>query len=276
MAWDQRGDPVYGEGDLTKVYHRLFGGGGTSVEQNRRRLDRKQSIMDLVRMDAKSVSKQIGSEDKQKLEQYFALVRSIENRLARDEAWLDRPKPKPTIESPGPELSGSDRVLTMFDLITAALQTDSTRVITYRMSTKALLSDFADETGARVGAHPMTHYGTKDSAAYQALIWRDRKLCELFAALLDRLKTTQDADGSALLDNTLVVFGSGIRTGHNRRNVPILLAGGRQHGVRQGQHYAFKQSEGRLANLWLSMLNYAGCHVETFADSTGPLTEIFG
>lgn len=275
MAWNDRGDPVYGEADPVAVFHKLFGGGGSTVEESRRLLERKRSVLDLVRGDARSVSKQLGAEDNQKLEQYFTLVRDIEKRLVREDEWLDRPKPEATIETPIESLTGSARVLAMFDLITAALQTDSTRVITYRMATRTLLSDFANESGSRVGAHGMTHFGTKDSEAYRALIWRDRKLCELFAALLDRLKETPDVDGNPLLDNTLLVFGSGIRTGHGRRNVPILLAGCHRNGVRQGQHVVYKQSEGRLANLWLSMLHHAGCRIESFADSTGLLTEIF-
>ena len=89
--------------------------------------------------------------------------------------------------------------------------------------------------------------------------------------LAERLRAS--LDGSTLFDNTLVVMGSGLRTGHERRNVPILIGGG--SGVRHGSNYVYKENEGRLGNLWLSMLKYAGCPVESFADSNGVLYEIF-
>ena len=95
-------------------------------------------------------------------------------------------------------------------------------------------------------------------------------------ATLDKMKAAKDADGSSLLDNTLIVMGSGLRTGHKRRNLPILFAGGQADGVRQGQHRVYTESKTPLGNLWLSMLHYAGCNVDAFADSSGPLTEVFG
>ena len=122
----------------------------------------------------------------------------------------------------------------------------------------------------------MTHYGTRDSVAFKQLTWRDEKICALFASLLDKLKAAKDADGSSLLDNTLVVMGSGLRTGHHRRNLPILFAGGQPHGVRQGRHLVYTEDETPLGNLWLSMLRYAGCETESFADSSGVLSDIYG
>jgi hypothetical protein len=143
---------------------------------------------------------------------------------------------------------------------------DRIGVISYRMPTNSLFAEFEKETGLdRVGTHQMTHY--------QQLTWRAEKLCSHFATLLRKMKAIQEADGSTLFDNMLVVMGSGLRTGHERRNVPILIGGG--SGVRHGSNYVYKENEGKLGNLWLSMLKYAGCPVDSFADSDGPLTEIF-
>jgi hypothetical protein len=180
------------------------------------------------------------------------------------------------LASPTMNPTGSADIDLMFDLMVAALQTDSTRVISYRMPTKSLLREFGEEQGMKsVGAHPMTHFGDKSTVAYQQLIWRDRKLCELFASFLDKMKTIRESDGTSLLDNSLIVMGSGLRTGHKRRNVPILFAGGGGGGVRQGQNSVNKEDETPLANLWLSMLKHVGCPVKSFADSTDVLGDLF-
>lgn len=153
-----------------------------------------------------------------------------------------------------------------------SLPPDSTRVITYRLPTNSLLKEFRENP---VGAHPMTHFGAKNTTAYQQLVWRDRKLCELFATLLDKMKATKETDGSSLLDNALVVMGSGLRTGHRRRNLPLLIAGGGGGGVRQGRHFVYREDETPLGNLWLSMLKQVGCPIDSFADSNGVLDEMF-
>ena len=172
-------------------------------------------------------------------------------------------------------LSGTKGIELVFDLMLAGLRTDSTRVISYRMPTNSLFAEFEQETGhKRVSTHAMTHFGSKTATHYDQLTWRDEKLCSHFATLLHKMKAIEEADGSTLFDNTLVVMGGGLRTGHERRNLPILIGGG--SGVRHGSNYVYKENEGRLGNLWLSMLKYAGCPVDSFADSDGPLTEMFG
>jgi hypothetical protein len=93
---------------------------------------------------------------------------------------------------------------------------------------------------------------------------------------MDKLKATPNGDGCSLLDNTLIIMGSDIRTAHMRNNVPILFAGGGGGGVQQGQYYVYKETETRLSNLWFGMLKHVGCPVESFSDGSEPLTEIFG
>ena len=100
-------------------------------------------------------------------------------------------------------------------------------------------------------------------------------MCDLFATLLDKMQAVREPDGTTLLDNSLIVMGSSLRTGHRRRNLPILFAGGGGGGIRQGQHVVYKENESPLGNLWLSMLNHVGCPVESFAGSNDVLPELF-
>ena len=275
LSWDAEGNPIHGEADHVVLFDRIFGDGGLSIERRRQLLGQKQSVLDAVRHDARAVQRRVNATDRDKIEEYFSTIRGLERKLARTEQWLDRPKPEAPLDEPASNLTGTPGVELTFDLMTAALQTDSTRIITYRMPTTSLLREFGAETKQTpVSAHAMSHSTLESSVGYQQAKWRERKLCSLFGVLLDKLKAVREKDGGTLLDNTLVVMGSGIRAGHGRKNLPILLAGGGAD-VRHGQHYVYKESETPLANLWLSMLNYAGCSVESFADSDGVLSEIF-
>ncbi len=275
LSWDAAGNPIYGEADHTTLFNRLFGDGGLSVQRRRELLNQKRSVLDAVRQDAKAVHRRVNATDRNKVDEYYSTIRGIEGKLARSEHWLDRPKPTAPFNEPSASLTGTPGVELTFDLMTAALQTDSTRVITYRMPTESLLREFGEETKLTpVGTHAMSHSTLESSVGYQQATWRDQKLCSLYGTLLDKLKSVQEKDGTTLLDNTLVVMGSGLHAGHQRRNLPILLAGGGSD-VRHRQHYVYKESETPLANLWISMLNYAGCAITSFADSDGVLSEIF-
>jgi hypothetical protein len=275
LAWDAFGNPVYGESDPVRVFSELFGDGGMTPEQRHQQLRREQSVLDAVADDAKSIARLVGREDKQKLEEYFQSVRDIEGRLKRNADWIDKPKPKPTLAEPGPGLTGTAYVDMIFDLIVAAMQTDSTRVATFRMPTNSLLDEFAEEQGARVGAHNMTHWRAIDTNEYRALVWREKKLSVMFGSLIDKLRAAKDPHGGTLLDNCLVVMGTGLRTGHGRRNLPTLFAGHGGGAIRQGQHHMFEEDVTPLSNLWLGMMRQAGVPVEAFADSTGVLTDVF-
>ncbi len=277
LSWDSMGNPIQGVADHVALFSLLFGDGGMSIEQRRHLLNRKRSVLDAVRTNAKNISGIVSSRDKQKVDEYFALIRSIESRLARSEDWLSRPKPQSPIRQPAPNLEGTAGVELMFDLMVAALQTDSTRVISYRMPTMSLLREYGETTGRTVvGSHPMTHFGTKTSDAYKQLAWRDRKICDLFATLLDKMKAAEEPNGTTLLDNSLIVMGSSLRTGHRRRNLPIMFAGGGGGGIRQGQHVVYKENESPLGNLWLSLLKHVGCPIDSFAGSDDVLPELFG
>jgi hypothetical protein len=276
LAWNAQGKSLYGESDPTKLFHRLFASAGSSVEATRTKIQHERSVLDAVLVDAKSLSKKLSAEDKAKTEEYFDLVRNIEIGLSREDKWLDRPKPKSPYDLPAAgAFTGTPGALMMFDLMTSALQTGATRVITYQLPVQGLLDEFAASNGGgRIAHHRMTHYGTKDTREWESLVHRDHKLCELYGALLDRLASVKESDGSSLLDNTLVVMGSDLRTGHTRKNVAILLGGGRAGGIQQGHHRVYKEGEGRLSDLWLSMLQFAGCGDNTFADSTGGLSDL--
>ena len=156
----------------------------------------------------------------------------------------------------------------MYDIIVAAIQTDSTRVLTYRQPVTTLLTSMDIKTEA----HTMSHYHGAPGDRIEASLKRDVAQSTLLAGLLDRLKATKETDGTSLFDHTTVVYGSNIRTGHSLDNCPTLVAG-RGAGLKLGQNIVVTKGM-PLCNAWLTLLKGSGVDVESFGDSTGELGEI--
>ncbi len=266
LAWDQRGKPMAGMDNPVIAYHRLFSDDTMPLAQRQAMLAQKRSVLDTVLADAKRVQRGLNRTDNDKLDEYFQGVRDIETRLGKDEKWLAAPKAKVELGEPKPGLAGRDEIKLMYDLIVAALQTDTTRVITYRQPVTTLLSSL----GLKIGAHDMTHYTTGERL--EASQRRDVAQSELLAGLLDRLRAVKEPDGTSLLDHTALAYGSNIRTVHYLDNCPTILAGGGA-GLRMGQHFVLPKDT-PLCNAWLTMLHGLGIEAERHGDSAGVVKEL--
>ncbi|MFN3151510.1 DUF1552 domain-containing protein [Bremerella sp.] len=271
LSWSMSGSPIAGETSPIALFDRLFGAEEVPLEERQYLLNKQKSVLDAVMSDARSLRPSLSKNDQQKVEQYFQSVRDIEVRLSKAEQWLDRPKPPAPFKRPDGKFQTSEEIKLMYDLMVAAIETDMTRVITYRQPVEGLFP----ELGFKVNGHSTTHC-TTESESYKASIARDRKQAELLAHLIDRLKELKDLDGSSVLDNSLIAYGSGIRTNHDLRDTPVLVAGHGGGGMQQGHHYVYESNQTPLANLWLSMLNQVGVEADTFADSEGRLRHLFG
>jgi len=266
LAWDTRGKPIAGFNSPVVAFHKLFSADDAPLEKLQALLADKRSVLDAVREDARSLERGLNAADRTKLDEYFEGIRDIETRLAKEERWLGQPKPAAPLPAPGEGLLGRDEVLLMYDLIVAALQTDSTRVMTFRQPIQQLLTSLQ----IKVAAHDMSHYhpGNRMDASQR----RDRAQSEMFATLLDRLKATRETDGTSLFDHTTVVYGSNIRSVHYLDNCPTVIAG-RGAGVALGQHVVLPKNT-PLCNVWLTLLRGTGIRVESHGDSTGVVAEL--
>ena len=271
LAWSEAGNSIAGEPSPVAFFDRLFGASEVPLEERQYLINHDRSVLDAVMSDARSMHKQISKTDREKVDEYFDSVRDMEVRLKKAEEWLDRPKPKATLPRPEGKLSTVEEIKVMYDLMVAAIQTDMTRVITYKQPVEGIFGDL----GFKVDGHKTTHCTTQ-SEAYRASIARDQKQLEMLAYLIDRLKDLKDPDGSTVFDNSVIAYGSGIRTNHMTRDTPTLVAGHGGGGMNQGQHYIFESEQTPLANLWFSLLNQAGVKTERFGDSEGKLGGLFG
>lgn len=267
LAWDSRGKPLAGWDTPLDAYTRLFGDDGESAERRRQLLTDERSALDAVLADAKALDRRLSKDDSDKLAEYLQSVRDIEIRLLKEERWIGVEKPKKAVEPPVKNASGVDEINLMYDLIVGALETDQTRVITYRQPVESLLTSI----GAKVAAHDMSHYSPGPQQETSEA--RDRKQSELLAGLFDRLKAAKGPDGRSLFDDTIVVFGSNIRQWHSLDNCPTLIAGG-GGAIRHSGHVVLPQKNTPLANLWLTLLHTVGVPVNSFADSSGNVPQL--
>jgi hypothetical protein len=267
LAWDDHGKPLPGLTTPTKAFHALFSADDTPLDQRRAQMAQQRSVLDTVLADVADVSRGLNRTDADKVSEYLQSIRDVETRLSKEERWFGVTKPKPPVGVPREGLSGHDEIRAMYDLIIAALQTDSTRVATYRMPLQSLLTSL----GVKVAAHDMSHYSPGDRM--DASQKRDVAQSELLAGFIDRLKATKEHDGSTLFDHTAVAFGSNLRSVHYLDNCPTLLTGGGA-GIRLGQHVVLSDRKTPLCNVWLTLLNGVGIDVDRHGDSTGVVKEL--
>ncbi len=232
-----------------------------------------RSILDVVGEDAAALKKRVSAGDSTKLDEYFTSIREVEKRLEQSAAWLNKPKAKTNFKLPKtPPTSFTDQVALFYDLMKLALQTDSTRVIS--MAIHGWKGD-SGLSGVTKGYHDLSHHG-RDEAKLNQLGIIERFHTAQLARFLGSLKEAQADDDASLLDQTMVLFGSGLgnASSHSNRELPLLLAGG---GFQHGQHKAYPADSGvktPACNLYLSMLQRFGVESDRFGTSTGTLAEL--
>ncbi len=270
MCWTRGGtrvNPIQGPREL---FRKLFLN-ETAAEQERTkdRLTLQGSILDSVHGDAQSLKHRLGSQDQQKLDEYFTSVRDVEQTLALRQKWAAVPKPGAPMQEPENRGLVTD-IPVLYDLIALALQTDSTRIATLEIA-----GGFeAAVLGVRKEYHSLSHHGQVPESI-ELLVKLERYQTEQFARFLGKMKSIEDGDGS-LLDHTMVLFGSGMGNGnaHTNLNLPVILAGG---GFKHGTYQAFPDSGPNrqpLSNLFVTMLQRFGIEQQKFALSTGTLRGI--
>ncbi|MBL8799095.1 MAG: DUF1552 domain-containing protein, partial [Planctomycetia bacterium] len=219
---------------------------------------------------AKRMQPALAARDKEKMDEYFTSVRELEQRMAVNEEWAKRPKPKVEAKQPQNNMNSADLIgknRLMFDLMHLALQTDSTRLMSYLLLGTSLVPPIP---GVSLGHHDLSHHG-QDPKKIEQLRTVETEKMKTLHEFLEKLKNTQE-QGETLLDRTMVFFSSnlGNASNHSTKNLPVLLAGG---GFKHGQHLKFDPANPPpLCNLYVSMLQRAGIEADRFGSSTGTLT----
>ncbi|MFT5467600.1 MAG: hypothetical protein ACI8UO_002706 [Verrucomicrobiales bacterium] len=269
LAWDDSGNPLPGIERPIDLFYALFANPNDSREALDARLKKKQSVLDIVRLDGGAMKRTLSKGDQEKLDEYFTGVRQVEQGLERQAKWADIPKQDAPFEAPDEGLTGEEAIQLMYDMIIIALQTDASRVVTYRQPVCDLLSGM----GIKLKAHSLSHYGFSQPRI-DASRERDKKCSALFGHFLDRLKEAKDSDGSRLFDNCIVSYGTNLRSGHELKDLPAILSGGGAKGIKHGRHIILPEEDTPLANYWLTLMQQAGLGIDSFSHSTGILPEL--
>ncbi|MDB6054170.1 MAG: hypothetical protein JWN25_1693 [Verrucomicrobiales bacterium] len=273
ISWASDTLPLSPEPNPRIIFEKLFGAGtGPERQDNlRERLERRKSVLDFVLEDVHRMNRELGRNDKQKMDEYLSGVRSLEKQIEKNEQFKlpDSSMPEPS----GIPESHEEHVDLMYDLMAVAFQTDSTRVISYCVAPEGSNRPFPT-LGIAEGHHFLTHHsGNQEKILKVAKI--ERWYMERFARFINKLDTMQDADGKSVLSNSMIVYGCAIGDGnrHNHDNLPVVLAGGGGGTMNPGRHVKLSKTT-PMTNLYTAMLNRMGVKTDKVGDSTGALEDV--
>lgn len=280
ISWRSATLPVAREINPRFVYDRLFGAkDADGREMRQHRNEDFISLLDMALEDAHTLRAKVGRDDQIKLDEYLDSVRAVEKRIAfamKGDPREWQPESEVNIpEPPGAKRPGDFRehIRIMMDLMVLAMQTDSTRVMTFMFANDVSGRNFSFLDGVSGGHHDMSHHENKDEKIHQ---YKEitRWHAEQFAYMLEKMRSIPEGEGT-LLDNSMMLFGSSISDGnrHDPNNLPLILAGNGGGSVKTGQHIQ-KPKDTPVCNLYLSMLQNMGVEADSFGDSNGPLTEL--
>ena len=296
LAWTADGVQLPAQRRCSQIFASLFEEPKGGIAAQRKALRRKASVLDDNLAEVRALSQKMGTADKGRLDQYLTSVREAEIRTRRADNWLDTPLPeiseadrKRTNRDIAKTQAG-DYFRTVYDLMVLAFQTDVTRVATFSLGGEG--DAFAiPEIGITESRHQLSHHGG-DEGYMEKLTNYDTFAIEQFGYFLTRLSETKDLNGKSLLGSTMSLFGSGMSYGHSHgnANLPLVLAGGTDLGLKHGSHLDFNQghfdgytldkpgdhyrlcsrpanTDAHMSNLLLLMAQKMGVETDQFGDS---------
>jgi hypothetical protein len=265
ISWRSPTTPLPMENRPRAVFERLVGD-STDPAERAARIRENRSILDLVAEDLRRLMRSVGAGDRLKLDQYSEAVRSVERQIqiAEERGAVELPDLEKPIGIPE---RFSEYAKLMVDLEVLAFQGDMTRVATFMVGHE-MGGRAYPELGFGDQHHALTHH-QGDTDKIEKVLRINIFHTELYRHFLERLQSTPDGDGT-LLDRALLVYGSPLSDGnmHLYKDLPVFLTAGRATGIEGGRHLRFAENT-PIANLYLSLLDRVGVHLDRFGDSTG-------
>jgi hypothetical protein len=257
LSYTRSGAPIPSERSPKKLFQKLFvQGKPEEVAANVEALKEGRSLLDFVSEQSKRLNRSLSKGDQQRVDQYFTAVRDLEQRLAASESW--EYKPKPVVNAKPPEDIDEPKAFVQrsrlfFDVMKLALETDSSRIMSFFIDTTVI--------------HNITHHGNRPEVLAE-LRGHEEGQFDALGGFLKALAESKE-EGQSLLDRTQIVYGTcmGSANSHSNVNLPVLLAGG---GFKHGQHLAFDQQNNYpLTNLFVSILQRLGIETDEFSTGKG-------
>jgi hypothetical protein len=296
LAWTADGVQLPARSRCQQIFASLFEEPKGGIAAQRKALRRKASVLDDNLAEVRRLSQKMSAADKGRLDQYLTSVREAEIRTRRADTWLDTPLPKISeadrkrTNRDIAKTQAGDYFRTVYDLMVLAFQTDVTRVVTFSLGGEGQAIAIP-EIGITESRHQLSHHGG-DEGYMEKLTNYDTFAIEQFSYFLMRLSETKDLNGKSLLGSTMSLFGSGMSYGHSHgnANLPLVLAGGTDLGLKHGSHLDFNQghfdgytldkpgdhyrlcsrpanTDAHMSNLLLLMAQKMGVETDQFGDS---------
>lgn len=268
ISWAAPNQPLPMIRDPRVAFDMLFGAGGTPEERAERR-EARRSILDWILGDLTDVRNDLGPADRVRIERYLENVREIERRIEMIEVHNSSGEQRALPQAPaGVPDSFSEHAKLLFDLQVLAMETDMTRVISFKTGRDAQ-NRVVPESGSERGFHPASHHGNNKER-----IMDFNKICKYRVGqlpyLLEKMKNSMEGEAS-LLDKTMVIWGSPMADGniHNHRRCPLILLG-HANGHLDGNLHLKAEDGTPMANVMLTLMHMLGMDdMDTFGDSTG-------
>jgi hypothetical protein len=275
LAWRSSSTPVAPEPNPRLLFERLFGEGphGERKANLLRRQEQQRSILDFVRDDVQALGHDLGRRDQQKLDEYLTSVREIEKRIEQTDRFAEKTRDPEIDTPPGIPPSFQEHIRLMYSMMVLAFQTDSTRIATFLLANEGSNRAFP-EIEISEGHHYLSHH-RNNKEMMDKIAQIDLWYMQQFAWFLEQLEATKDLDGRSLLENSMIVYGSGNADGnrHTHVNLPVILAGGGGGTLTPGRFVDFESVP--MSNMLLSMADRMGAKsIERLGDSTGRLEGI--
>jgi hypothetical protein len=268
MSWRNPTTPLPAEINPRIVFERMFGDGSSAAERYAR-LQEDRSLLDSITSAASKLKIRVGAQDRTRINDYLDNLREIERRIGQIEKRnTDAQLSVPDAPTDIPELY-EDHVNLMFDLQIVGFQADITRVTTFMMS-RELNNRTYPQIGVSDQHHVVSHhmYNPAQMEKHQKI---NTYHVKLFAGFLDKMQKTRDGEGS-LLDQTMILYGSGMGDGnvHSHDPISVLLAGGANGRLKGGRHIQMEKHT-PIANLLMSMMDVAGTPIDSIGNSNGKI-----
>jgi len=269
LSWRSKTQPLPMEWNPRAVFERLFGDSGSTDRKAREaRLRQHKSILDSVQEKLASLQRELGPQDRTKVDEYTDAIRDVERRIARAEEQsglelpaIDQPQGAPPVFE--------DHLALMFDLQLLAFQSDLTRVISFMIGKEQSARPYP-QIGVPEAHHPLSHHNDiPELIAQMSKI--NRYHTQLFSQYLAKLRATPDGDGS-LLDHTTILYGAGISNSqrHSGDNLPLMLVGGSSGRIKGGRHLKYTDKP-MMANLLVTLMDKMDVPVDHVGGSNGKL-----
>jgi len=272
LSWASDTTPLPPEPNPRAVFERLFGSGDERDRADAaERQARRKRVLDYVLLDVSNLKTRLGQNDRVKMDEYMTAVRKLERQIEKAERFE---VPESDSEVPAAEYDDHrEHVEIMYELMALAFQTDSTRIVTFPVDYEGSNRPFL-ELGIAEGHHYLTHHSGNESKILK-VAQIERWYMERFANFIRRLDSMVEPDGSSVLDNSMIVYGSAVGDGnrHNHDELPVVLAGGGGGTMNPGRHLQLNDAT-PMTNLYLGMLDRLGVPAQQIGDSTGRLESV--